>query len=372
VRATIELRGLSVAPSQIWRGVRLVPVVRDEPITDLRLDPICYGDGPSVVALDERTTYSTFIPHAFVASWSPAGEPMAALGTQAGGKRSRPAKFPVQHHHRMVKRVRERGSATNSLRFLPLHTAFEGYLALHFAGPDVVRPGYDWAALSQGLSPRIEIAPPGEWIEGLEDALRVFEILERQVGVLLFVADALAAAFVIPHPDDYRRLHRTLVGDFYGELIWRYACMYDSLPPTISPINAEQVTNIADLGRELARIRARWAEHLHGMAAGLFGQEVTIERVYRLGRHELHRFLPDFNQLDENHIGELIRTPNDDIAYLKTFRLSAAQIRRGYLLSTLARHEWDLEGSAAAMNITQRELLIRLHRAELGGMLARG
>src|SRR5690606_6932385 len=152
--------------------------------------------------------------------------------------------------------------------------AFEAYLALHFRGPTVAWPEYSAEALSRGLSPRIETVMPGEWIDGLEDALRVFEILEGPVGVLIFVAGARAAAFVVPHPDDYRQLHRTLLGDFYGELIYRYASMHDELAPMAAPIAAERVSSIADLQVELARMRASWAEFLHGMASGLWLQKV--------------------------------------------------------------------------------------------------
>lgn len=357
---TVELRGLSLAPSQIWRGVRLVPIVRDQPIEDLRLDPICYGDELGAVALPDRTVYTAFVPHAFVASWTSGGEPVAALGTQASNGRAPKRNFPVRFHHRLAKRVRTQGTATRRLRFLPLHTAFEGYLALHFRGPNVAWPEYSAAAMSEGLNPRIETVMPAEWIAGLEDALRVFEILEGQVGVLCFVADALAAAFVVPHPDDYRRLHRTLLGDCYGELIYRYAGLYDQLPPIASPIPAERVSSIADLQVELACMRAKWAEYLHGMTAGLLHAKVQFERVYQLGRHQLCRFLPEFSINEENHIGELIRTSTGETAYLKTFRLSAAQVRRGYLLTMLARNDWNLHWAAEAMNVSVEELRARL------------
>ncbi|MFO7565651.1 MAG: hypothetical protein R6X02_23615, partial [Enhygromyxa sp.] len=365
----VELRGLSLAPSQIWRGVRLVPILRDEPIEDLRLDPLCYGDELGVVSLPDRSTYTAFVPHAFVASWTSSGEPVAALGTQTSKGRAPRRGFPVRYHHRLAKRMRSQGTDTQRLRFLPLHTAFEAYLALHFRGPDVAWPEYSAAAMSEGLNPRIEAAIPGEWIDGLEDALRVFEILEGQVGVLIFVADALAAAFVVPHPDDYRRLHRTLLGDFYGELIWRYAGLYDQLPPTAAPIPAERVSSIADLERELACMRARWAEHQHKMASGLLHRNVHLEQVYRLGRHRLYRFLPEFSPDHENHIGELIRTPTGETAYLKTFRLSAAQVRRGYLLSMLARHDWSLSRTAEAMNSPIPELRRRLAAAGFVSLL---
>jgi hypothetical protein len=226
-----------------------------------------------------------------------------------------------------------------------------------------VAPSQIWRGVRLVPIPRVESVTPGEWIEDLEHALRVFEILEGQVGVLIFVADALAAAFVVPHPNDYRRLHRTLLGDCYGELIYRHSCMFNELPKMASPIPAERVSSIADLERELARMRANWAEFLHGMAGGLFRQSVNLEQVYRLGRHKLYRFLPEFSVDDENHIGELIRTPTGEVAYLKTFRLSAAQVRRGYLLSTLARHDWNLEAAAQAMNVSPTDLRLRLHRA---------
>ena len=360
---TLALTGLSLAPAQVWRGVRLVPLIRDRPITDLRLDPVCYGEELGVVA-EGKLQYTAFVPHAFVASWSKAGEPMAALGTQSRAvKGKKPSQFPVRFHHRLAKRVRERGKANQQLRFLPLHTAFEGYLALHFAGPDVAWKHYDAKALSEGMSPRVEWVAPGEWILGLEDALRTFEIVEGQVGVLLFVADALAAAFVVPHADDYRRLHRSLLGDFYGELIWRYSGMFHRAGEFASTIPEAKVASFDDLELELALVRARWAEFLHGMAAGLLVEPVTFERVYTMGQYTLERFLPGFSTARENHIGERIRGPGDELAYLKTFRLSQEQIRRGYLLSTLARHDWDTTAAAAAMSVPVHELHNRLYRA---------
>lgn len=60
-------------------------------------------------------------------------------------------------------------------------------------------------------------------VHGLDDALRVFEIHPGQCGVMVYAADALAAAFVLPHTDDYRLLHASLVQDLYGELVHQYA-----------------------------------------------------------------------------------------------------------------------------------------------------
>lgn len=364
---TLSLAGLSLGTSQVWGAVRLVPLMRDEPIEDLRLDQRCWG--VARVLLPDDAVYTAFIPHAFVVSWTDDGAPVAALGTQATDRERDNQFFPLRFAHRMAKRERRGGVARQRLRFLPLHTAFEAYLALHFAGPDVLRREYSEQVLSQGLSPRIETVTPGRWIPGLEEALRVFEIREGQVGVLIFVADALAAAFVVPHPDDYRQLHRSLLGDFYGELVYQYGCMYDQAAKLLRPLRAEQVASIADLRLELARARADWTAQFHEMAGGLLNQPVNLQPVYRLGRHRMFRFLPEFRLRQENHIGELIRAPGGELAYLKTLRLSEPQIRRGYLLTTLARHDWDLDVAAEAMRTSKDNLCKGLERAGFGDLL---
>lgn len=55
-----------------------------------------------------------------------------------------------------------------------------------------------------------------------------------------------------------------------------------------------------------------------------------------MGRFTLSRFLPPFDTAVDNHVGETITDESGAVAYLKTLRLSAAQARRGYLLSRLA------------------------------------
>ena len=125
--------------------------------------------------------------------------------------------------HHMRKR-----ESKNQLRFLPLHLAMEGFLSMFFSGPDIAWSEYSKYAISHGLGCRYETAVEGRFISRLEDALRVFEIHPKQVGVLIFVAEALASAFVVPTPEDYRLLHASLLEDFYGELIFLYGLLYDT------------------------------------------------------------------------------------------------------------------------------------------------
>ncbi|MFC4531437.1 ARPP-2 domain-containing protein [Sphaerisporangium dianthi] len=357
----IELSGLMTRPAQTWGSVRLVPLVRPEPIKDLRLHPVVYGDELSMVSLPDKTVYTAYIPHAFVASWTGDGTPAATYGTQLG----RPLRhMGIRTRRRMARRVEK-----NRLRFLPLHLALEGFLALHFGGPTVAWEEWTHQAVAHGLSPRVEEAYTGAEVRGLDDALRVFEIYAGQCGVLLYVGDTLAAAFVVPHPEDYRALHPTLVRDLYGELIYQYALFHPARDVPVA-IDEAAVSSLADLRAQATRCEREWADfHDSVMAAGLRAAPDREEVVYRLGRFTLRRFLPSFERQRENHIGEMITDESGRLAYLKTFRLSEAQSRRGHLLSVLARHDWHLPSAAAALGTDQAALGLRLERAGFGHLL---
>ncbi|WP_329134784.1 hypothetical protein OG552_19890 [Streptomyces sp. NBC_01476] len=355
----LDLAGLETRPAQVWGGVRLVPLVRPEPLPGLRLHARLYGEGHGVVH-DGRTSYRSYIPHGFVADWGTG--PVAAYGTQVA-ETEPSACVPVRVHRRMVSR-----EAKRRLRFLPLHLALEGYLSLHFGGPPIAWAEWSQRALRNGLSPRAEEAYSGAAVRGLGDALRVFEIHPGQCGVLVYAADALAAAFAVPHPDDYRALHTSLLLDLYGELIHHYALLSGPVPdftPRLGPVNS-----MAALRAAVAREERAWRDfHDDTMAAGLLGHDCTARTAYSMGEFTLHRFLPVFRPRAENHIGEAITGPGGRIAYLKTFRLSETQVRRGHLLSRLAARDWHLRAAAADLGLTEGQLALRLESAGFGHLL---
>ena len=362
----IALTGLSTRPAQAWGGVRLVPLVRETPIEDLRLDVRLYDADLGVVAVGPRTSYFSYIPHAYVATWGDV--PAAAYGTQLVPPDDRgrtPDRMPLRFHRRMARRV-DKGR----LRFLPLHLALEGYLALHFGGPEIAWEQWSHRAIARGLSPRVEEAYTGAAVRGLDDALRVFEIHAGQCGVLVYVADALAAAFAVPHPADYRALHTTLVHDLYGELIYHYAMLSMPVPDFRARVTDANVRSLADLRAEAARQRSEWAAFHDGvMAGGLLEADYTDEHVYTLGPYRLSRFLPPFERRRDNHIGEMITDAAGRVAYLKTFRLSENQVRRGHLLTRLAANDWHLPATAAALGVTEPELGRRIESAGFGHLL---
>ncbi|MCE7011076.1 hypothetical protein LWC34_50975 [Kibdelosporangium philippinense] len=362
--STFDLTGLSVRPSQVWGGVRLVPLVRDEPIETLRLHAQIYGDSIGVAKVNHRTAYMSYIPHGFVTTWSTDGTPAAAYGTEIT-QDAPSALLRLHFHRRMAQRADKK-----RLRFLPMHLAIEGYLALHFGGPDIVWEEWSQRAIRNGLSPRVEEAYVGAQVQGLADALRVFEIHPGQCGVMVYVADALAAAFVVPHPDDYRELHPTLIMDAYGELIYQYALFSPPVPQFRVRLNESHVNSLADLRAEARRQQLAWPRfHDSAMASGLLDATYDIRRTYRMGDYTLTRFVPGFLPKHENHIGELITDQHGRTAYLKTFRLSENQVRRGYLLNLLAANNWHIPTTAAAIGITEAALGLRIEAAGLGSMV---
>lgn len=387
----LDFTGLTICPAQVWGGVRLVPLVREEPMPGLRLHREVY-DRFGEVLLAPRTSYLSYIPHGLVADWSGGTHEARGAGRSGGGRSAaygtqldtaRPTAMAVDHHHRMIKRrpskAKGRGKgkeqprgAVTRCRFLPLHLAMEGYLTLHFGGPTIAWDEWSREAVRQGLSPRSEATFLGLDVPGLADALRVFEIHPGQCGVLVYVADALAAAFVVPHPDDYRALHPTLLQDMYGELLHQYGYFGGPVPDFDSRLgDGRHIGSLADL-RAAARARERaWRDsHDTVMARELLGTSYSFRRVYRMASFDMYRFLPPFRLgSDEQHIGELITDHKGRTAYLKTFRLTPAQIRRGHLLSSLADNDWHLRRTADRLGTTPEEIVRRIRAAGFGALL---
>lgn len=381
----LHLAGLRPALPQQQGGIRLIPLVREHVRPDLRLSRRRYPDLGAAVALQNGLTdpglrYMAYVPHGLVMSWSDDGAPVTAYGTQIcdeeapDGKRLGRGPATVRLLHRMVRREDD-----HRLRFLPLHLAMEGFLSLHFGGPEIAWSEYSKQAIRFGLDPRTEYVTPGRAIAGLNDALRLFEIHEGQCGVLLLVADALAAAFVVPHPQDYRLLHYSLLEDFFGELIAEYSHQYQRVPELEFALPADTaraggkevslVRSIADLKASLHKARADWHEASSLFVNGLLGRELRSERVYQAGPFSLQRFCTSLSLDDENHLGEAIVRDDGTLEYLKTYRLSTQQTKRAYLLQLLARHHWNLDAAAASQNQNRHQLVQRLCGAGFGYLL---
>jgi hypothetical protein len=230
-------------------------------------------------------------------------------------------------------------------------------------------PEYSQQVLSHGLSPRSERVYAGSDVQGLDDALRVFELQPGQVGVLVFVGDAFGSAFVAPRPEDYRRLHRTLLKSMYGELLVQYAVLHPEANALWQRLDAAAIDSLDALALAVDGVRREWSAFAGLMASGLLQAELDAQTVHRLGGFRLLRFLPSFHPHAENHVGEAIVDAEGRLAYLQTFRLSAAQARRGGLLATLVAVDWKLDECARTLETTRDELLARLRNNGLEHLL---
>lgn len=316
--------------------------------------------GLKVVDLPDGSNYVAFIPHGLQLRWG------TALGAQV-----RPADTP--RPWRCVERVDRlrKKDGRDALRFLPLHLALEGLLALHFAPPQIKWPELSPAFHRAGLGHRQEGGVPGSCLPGYEEALRTFELHRGQVGMLVFVAEELASAFVVPSPDDYRLLHRTLLNDLYGELVLRYAVMYPQTPAMNATPHFEHARSLSDLREALERARREWAAFTRDVMLGDWRERpLRTAVVYQPPHMVLERFSTSLDPASGNHVGERLVRQDGELLYLKTFRLSAAQTRRAYLLSQLAAHEWNLQQAANALNTTVPELVGRIEAQGFGYLIS--
>jgi hypothetical protein len=361
---TIALHNLEIAPSQIWGAIRLVPLLRKNFREDLRLAKRSYNSRV-MVSVDKSTFYHSYVPHGLVLNWSDDGEPVASLGGQLSDKSHQFGGIKVLR--RMAQRE-NRGEDKNSLRFLPLEMAMEGFMGMFFNGPTIDWQEYSRRSRSTGLSPRSEYSITGRSISDLSEALRVFEIHENQVGVLLFVGEMLATAFIVPHPEDYRDLHETLLTDAYGETFYYYG-LYGQAQELKCSIKDQNIHNLADLRSALTKMRQEWSDVQSMMSADLLQRTIQSQQIYQAGVFSLQRFITDLDRTRTNYIGESIVDDHGDLQYLKVYGLSAVQTRRTYLLQTLDQHDWQLEMAAIALNETLPSLVKRMEKADLGYLI---
>jgi hypothetical protein len=353
----LTFAGLETRPGQVWGAVRLVPLVRDEPVEGLRMHP---GALPETGHPRDGCWY---VPHGLTAEWTGDGTAVPAFGTALRMPTStvkRSLRPDSKHEHR------------TRIRFVPRRGALETYLPLAFKAPVIAWEEWSSRAFRQSLLPQPNRTYHGLLVDGLADALRVFEIHPGQCGVLVYVADALSGVLVTPHPDDYRALHPTLVEDSYGELIWRYSTLYDSVPEFATRLDASKVDSLADLRAQADAARRDWAGFHDGtLAAGLLDPDYTFTETYEMADFSLVRYRPKFEAGRETHVGEAILDPKGRPAFLQSFRLSETQVRRGRLLEALAANEWHLDRTADALALTRPALVALLHNSDLDWMLRR-
>jgi hypothetical protein len=368
----VTLSGLTPRAAQCWRGVRLVPLVRTKAVPHLRIARVRTDEELTITRLSAHTAHPerelafvSIVPHAFVVGWGEDAEAEVNQGVafvrERDGHRFHTGGCSIAVKLRMARRASDK-----SLRFVPQQLAVEGLLSLFFAGPDVASRDWSERLLRRGLDPRVERAVSGRSMEHLADALRVFEILEDQCGMLLFFKDVLFGSFVAPTHEDYRAVHDSLVLDLFPAELLEYAA-YDA-PVFKTTVNSQGVRTIADLRAALAAQERAWAEWYSHMASGLI-RDAMISGVYSMDGYRLERFVTTLARKGEHHAGERIVARDGTLAYLKSYRLGAQQARRAYLLKQLGANGWDLERAAVDSRLTELQFVDELRRAGFEWML---
>lgn len=341
----LGLDGLRAAPAQVWGEVRLVPLVRDEPMPELRLGLDRQHRGWTSADVPGGRYYS-YVPHSMVLSWGDrAQEVKAAWETTLGERgqgRARAKGCPVHLKHGLYRRV-----GSHAVEFLPLHLAIEGFLSQLLKAPQVAWREYSPEAVRFGAGAVCMESISGHGVGSLAGALSRFEIHEGQCGVLIYVSGRLATAFAVSHPDDYRLMHHSLIHDAYAPVLvsaWpaqEHELVFDALEWGERP--GQQVQDVGALSEVFERAYAVWSHEAAPMGE-LFGQRLSAQRLYNAGPFKLVRFVSEVVwPSSEAHIGEAIVGEDGRIGYLKTYRLSAEQVQRLTLLRQLEACDWDIK-----------------------------
>ena len=100
-------------PSQVWGSIRLVPLIRKEALEDIRISKRGYESDFSMVRLNKKSVYMSYIPHGLVVDWNSDGSPVVAYGTSIQGAEENKAER--KDKRRFGKRIRRSGCSQRNL-----------------------------------------------------------------------------------------------------------------------------------------------------------------------------------------------------------------------------------------------------------------
>lgn len=359
LKALLQQSGLKTAPSQIWKSVRLVPVIAESIVDDLHLAPH-KALAWTWAGYDKNKSYSAFVPYGLVLS-----EGKAAAQTQLGAAGQQWQGVGLRYLDRMVQRK------SQQLHFLPQHLGVAAFLANNFKAPEIYwRDFYSRKALREGLSPRYLQGLSGEALVGLDEALRVFEIHARQVGMLLFFGDVLAAAVIYPHPSDYRLLHSFLLQEVYAQDLWWASYYYRELPALEPPELAQPPQQLADLSRFLDQQIGFLTDFEAWMASPVLDVPLARKVHYQWQQYQLQSWIGPLHYGQPGFAGEMI-VSEQRLAYLHSFRLEPKQVNEAWVLQQLAQHQWNPEATAKALGFSFNQWVRRMDKVGLGRIVQR-
>ena len=356
----INFDNFKLLPAQISSGIRIVPIINDNFTKDLRLCVENYNSFAKVENSD-NTIYSAYIPHGFILNYDKDNNISYTKETVILNSLSE--KNINKYTNTMIIDKMVKKQDKDKIRFLPLHLAMDSFMSEYFKGFDIKWEEYSRKGTKFGLSPRSEKSIFSNQVIGLENALRVFELHKNQVGVILFVGDSLASVFIVPNPYDYKYLHYSLIKDFYGEIIYFNSLYVNQVKPFEVKFNEKNINKISDFKIELDRIKKELGSFYSEMSNNIIKREVSYKKIYKFKKYSMEYFVTnEIEKYDEHYIGEAIFDENENINYMKLFRLSNEQVKRFSLLKLLDDNLWNLEQTAKSKNTTKENIILQIDK----------
>ena len=385
-RRPFDFSDMIFGPSQVWGAVRLIPLLREQPIEGLRLSNRIYHNDVTVVGQGKRN-YISYIPNGIILDWNN-GSPIGAYGTQIEQQAKKAQ--ARDHNHLQIEDIKIglqnkvlKREHSRRMRLLPLHLTLDGLLGQLSKQPSVAWSDYRPQAVG-GCAPYVRTQSISSWgISGLRGALERFEIHPMQTGVLLFIEDAFVNAFVVSHHDDYRPLHQTIIRDVFCDIFWHYGQYYTKVPAFSCQLDHEKISSLTELKNQYLHQENLWRSFRADMAGELLSKTLFVDEIYKKHGFSIERFfaapsaetddfhtaLSQLSHKEANHIGECIRHKSGRIAYLKTYRLNNSQSQRLRVLSQLQRYNWNIHEAAEDWNITHYQFRSRMVQVGLRYML---
>lgn len=358
-QSEFTLAGCQVGVAQTWGSVRLAPILRDEVRGDLRLAERPH-DLSFVRSSYRRAGFWSYMPQGLVVRWNQDGSVIATDETHLDG-------HGTYSPGRLWRRKSE-----DELFFLPNALAIEGFMVRHFKGPDIAWLDYHREVRRGPLGHRQERGVPGWFLKGLDEALNVFEISPGQVGTAFFLDELFVGCLVCPHPKDYAKLHRSFLTDSFPDYLVNYGYLRYAKSSKLE-LRHEEISSLETLRADFQRAKSDLIEEETVRLSDLEGRQVEVETLYRTEVFQLQRLVTQLEKGGDNFAGEEIRRHDGTLEYLRLFRLNRGQTRRLYLLSTLARVDWNFWKAADALGFEEsNDVAQALAEADLGYLLNPG
>ncbi|MCA9687304.1 MAG: hypothetical protein KC457_34405, partial [Myxococcales bacterium] len=316
------LRELEFGTVQVFGPIEIVPVIRRSIRPDFRVLRRMLEGHPFAARVDDDDEARWLcVPSGVIVDNDAEGRGQANFGARVLDARRNnvPKARSLERLSRLSARRR-----SELVSFLPDNIGRWGFMLFlygfpgswdEFGGEVLERAHLQW----------VEGMAPGGRVPGLAEALRVFEIVDGQVGAMVWIAGQLTGTLVLPHPDDYRALHHSLLGDWYVQTLVQYARSWAHVPEHYADgvagmLEQARPGDVAELRALFGRMRERGETLLDHQLAQALSLPLWRDRGLDEGPFNHYRVCSQLSRRGSNFIGELIER-DGRVEYLELMHL---------------------------------------------------